>query len=318
MFYLFDFHGTLSGNSDATDADTRRLLEALLAVGHQVTVWSSNPGEVTPTWQRFLAARDIPLLDKADTIDTNRQIVAGAVVADDDYMILHVAGRLGASRVVHARDIMTLMPQAEPRENPPRSNWRVVYVDGTRVRNEIDPDFAHAGHWLVFDFIPEGEIWIDKFVPYSERNATIEHEVVEIGDMLDGANYDEAHKKALVAEAEVRRQGNVALGDCFRWAGHKVREFDELARPMLVHGLVRCDDGEYRWHAWIDVEGKIFDVNQPDGVDRYRWLKYAQPSNTERYTALDSLHELLRHGHWGPWVRGDNRRRSTITAQNTR
>lgn len=80
----------------------------------------------------------------------------------------------------------------------------VWLVDGEKIRDSVDIDFVEGGHDLVYDFIPENEIWIDKEVPASERRVILAHEADERKLMSGGMSYEEAHKRASRFEWNLR------------------------------------------------------------------------------------------------------------------
>jgi hypothetical protein len=87
----------------------------------------------------------------------------------------------------------------------------VWLVDGRLVRTSMNLDFTLGGHHLRYRFIPRREIWIDDAVAAAERPAILHHEAIEIGHMLRGKRYDEAHALASRAEARFRRAAAQAL-----------------------------------------------------------------------------------------------------------
>jgi hypothetical protein len=89
-----------------------------------------------------------------------------------------------------------------------RSIW---LVDGRLVRTSLNLDFTLGGHHLRYRFIPRREVWIDDAVAPGERAAILHHELVEIGHMLRGKRYDEAHALASRAEVRFRRAAARAL-----------------------------------------------------------------------------------------------------------
>ena len=80
----------------------------------------------------------------------------------------------------------------------------VKIVDGTHIRNTMDVDFCMASHGYYSDYIPKGEIWVDKSVPVAERPCLIAHEKFERSLMKRGMKYLEAHAKASVIERKCR------------------------------------------------------------------------------------------------------------------
>ena len=69
-------------------------------------------------------------------------------------------------------------------------------VNGQKVRRDINIDFVSGGHYLVYDYIPEKELWIDSELPPQEEDFITIHEVHECYLMQSGLGYDEAHEQA--------------------------------------------------------------------------------------------------------------------------
>jgi len=81
----------------------------------------------------------------------------------------------------------------------------VWLVDGRAVRSVFDIDFAEGGHDLVYNYVPQNEIWIDDDVSAKERLYVILHELCERSWIGKGLNYSQAHyEKASPLEWEVR------------------------------------------------------------------------------------------------------------------
>ena len=80
---------------------------------------------------------------------------------------------------------------------------QVFTVDGESVRNNYDVDFDGGGHHLVYDFIPLGEIWLEKTDKYPTK-FLFTHEIVELILMKQGMDYDTAHEFANSVEAVIR------------------------------------------------------------------------------------------------------------------
>jgi hypothetical protein len=84
-------------------------------------------------------------------------------------------------------------------------------VNGEMVRDKLDTDFTEGGHGLVYNYIPNNEIWLDDQVQPSERKAILAHELHENIDMNKGLKYDKAHQRASEFEHRIRMkyQGGV-------------------------------------------------------------------------------------------------------------
>ena len=87
-----------------------------------------------------------------------------------------------------------------------REGITVRYIDGKIVRNYLDPEFVMGGHDLVYDYIPDGEIWIDAKVDPVEALFVLCHEIVERDHMKKGKSYEVAHEHGSVVEREMRRK----------------------------------------------------------------------------------------------------------------
>jgi len=82
---------------------------------------------------------------------------------------------------------------------------KIFQVDGVSIRNNIMVDFIGGGHHLVYDFIPENEIWIEYSHGPDEQRMILAHELVEHLLMKHkGIKYNEAHNKANNVEAKLR------------------------------------------------------------------------------------------------------------------
>lgn len=79
-------------------------------------------------------------------------------------------------------------------------------VDGGFVRDNFFIDFTMGGHDLVYDFIPDKQIWIDDDTAEDERVHVVRHELDERGEMLEGEDYEEAHEDASEIEKEYREK----------------------------------------------------------------------------------------------------------------
>ncbi|MBF0553677.1 MAG: hypothetical protein HQK96_03885 [Nitrospirae bacterium] len=88
----------------------------------------------------------------------------------------------------------------------------IIYeVDGEYIRQNIYNDFNLGGNDMAYpNFIPKGEIWIDKETIGGARETTIAHEVTERKEMFNGKPYLDksgkqgAHIDAIQAEKDLR------------------------------------------------------------------------------------------------------------------
>ena len=90
------------------------------------------------------------------------------------------------------------------------NRYSVLLVNGAKVRSLFDPSFCFGGHWLVYDYIPEGQVWLDSVTDKKEQKYVLTHELYEIELMHKGKSYNNAHDYACAAEKEARRSSGVA------------------------------------------------------------------------------------------------------------
>lgn len=116
--------------------------------------------------------------------------------------------------------------------------WKVQYVDGDQVREEIDPSFSSGGHHEVYNYIPPFTIWIDAAVIETERPHIVVHEFVEWVFMyVSKLSYDFGHELAAAFEAESRRKrsGAIYRGEEHYPLRHKSDE--EVRQSMMMKTL---------------------------------------------------------------------------------
>ena len=88
-----------------------------------------------------------------------------------------------------------------------KTKIKVFIVDGEAVRNQYSVDFTEGGHWLVYNFIPKGEIWIDDDIEPNERKYILGHEIYEMRAMKNlKIPYEQAHKMASKYEKSLRQK----------------------------------------------------------------------------------------------------------------
>jgi hypothetical protein len=85
----------------------------------------------------------------------------------------------------------------------------VWIINGRLVRDYFFIDFTEGGHDLVYNFIPEKEIWIEEDLRRNERRFVLLHELHERNLMSNGINYESAHKSASMIERECRKNPKI-------------------------------------------------------------------------------------------------------------
>jgi hypothetical protein len=77
-------------------------------------------------------------------------------------------------------------------------------MNGRLVRSAFDIDFTAGGHDHVYEFIPEGEVWIDDAIEEKERGFVLLHELHERNRMAGGMAYGKAHAESSRLEFRCR------------------------------------------------------------------------------------------------------------------
>lgn len=86
-----------------------------------------------------------------------------------------------------------------------RDGKQVFLVDGGKIRDKIDVDFALGGNSARYSYVPEGELWVENTGSKKDVANTTIHEDREEGLMRRGQTYDQAHGTAS-REEEGRRK----------------------------------------------------------------------------------------------------------------
>jgi hypothetical protein len=82
---------------------------------------------------------------------------------------------------------------------------QVRVVDATKIRDRTDADFIGGGHWLVYDYIPRPQVWIERGFG-NEGRFLLAHELVEVCQMhYLGQSYRKGHRWANLAEGSLRK-----------------------------------------------------------------------------------------------------------------
>lgn len=85
-----------------------------------------------------------------------------------------------------------------------QGRFLIRFVDGSIVRQWIDPWFSFGGHHLIYDYVPCDEIWIDAKQHPKDAEYTLAHEIREWWLMGRGLPYHEAHDLATKYEKILR------------------------------------------------------------------------------------------------------------------
>ena len=116
-------------------------------------------------------------LTQADRVERRERRRAG-----DVRKVTHRGQGLPDPATVHERLWKTL-----------ESGVSVWVVNGRLVRSAYDIDFTAGGHDHVYEFVPQGEVWIDDAIEERERSFVLIHELHERNQMALGVPYSLAH-----------------------------------------------------------------------------------------------------------------------------
>jgi len=82
---------------------------------------------------------------------------------------------------------------------------KVWLIDGMWARCWYKTDYAEGGHFVVYPWVPKGEIWLERDCDERELKYIAAHEYLELRMMRDGGlGYDEAHEIASGIEFDFR------------------------------------------------------------------------------------------------------------------
>lgn len=141
--------------------------------------------------------------------------------------------------------------------------FKVLLVDGSRVKVVNSIEFVEGGNGYAYSFIPKDEIWIDGHLALHDRPFDIFHEIREAELMREGADYEDAHAIANPKELSLRRENGVGMTvsesaeEPARWR-RRVREYGE-------HFLAAADKygltSDHREAGYILPSGHMLDFS---------------------------------------------------------
>jgi hypothetical protein len=125
---------------------------------------------------------------EADRVERRERRRAG-----DVRKITHGGKELPDPKTVHERLWKTL-----------ENGTQVWIVNGRLVRSVFDIDFTPGGHDHGYEFVPQGQVWIDNDIGEKERGFVLLHELHERNRMADGVPYSKAHNESSRLEFRCR------------------------------------------------------------------------------------------------------------------
>jgi hypothetical protein len=127
-------------------------------------------------------------ITQADVVERRERRRAG-----DVRKVTHYGTKLPDPSAVHER----LWKKLE-------SGVSVWIVNGRLVRSVFDIDYTAGGHDHVYEFVPQGEVWIDDAIEENERGLVLLHELHERNRMAGGWPYSKAHAESSRLEFRCR------------------------------------------------------------------------------------------------------------------
>jgi hypothetical protein len=104
----------------------------------------------------------------------------------------------------HGRQLPDLKAVREKLWKKLENGVEVWIVNGRLVRSVFDIDFTAGGHDHVYEFVPQGEVWIDDAIEEKERGLVLLHELHERNRMAEGMPYSKAHNESSRLEFRCR------------------------------------------------------------------------------------------------------------------
>jgi hypothetical protein len=125
----------------------------------------------------------------------------------------------------------------------PEGPIKAWLIDGLYARCWYKTDYAEGGHFVVYPWVPKGEIWLETNCDFREQPYIAAHEYLELRMMRDGGlEYEEAHEIASNIEFDLRHEESdlpVAHGRRFRKSDLPALAAPEVYEHLRVHYLKR-------------------------------------------------------------------------------
>lgn len=92
---------------------------------------------------------------------------------------------------------------------------KVFQVDGGKIRDKIDTDFALGGNSARYSYVPKGELWVEETGGKIDKDEieTAKHEDREEKRMQKGETYNQAHSAATKIEKQERSKQASAISE---------------------------------------------------------------------------------------------------------
>ncbi len=172
--------------------------------------------------------------------------------------------------------------------------YKVWLVDGEYIRKNICEDFVNKGQHYHFKFIPKHEFWISKGTAKKEQEYYVEHLIVEYRLMKKGISFEEAFKKAAVAEKKERKRSKKVKKLA------KIKNHEELVKRVHKKLIKKYSEKIRVWLTNGELVRDIFDTDFAGGshnkVDNYVpkneiWLDDDMSEHERKFILLHELNE---------------------------
>ena len=175
-----------------------------------------------------------------------------------------------------------------------RGDLKVWVVDGAYVRGHIDEEFTNYGQHYRFNYIPKGELWLDREAAQDETQFFIDHLLAEHRLMAKGAPYE----KAIVEADRIERKERRSAGDfrLLRKRGHALPDAERVHKRLWK----QLENGVGVWIVSGRLVRSVFDVDFTEGGHDYVyefvpenevWIDDDIEEEERGYVLVHELHE---------------------------
>jgi hypothetical protein len=109
-------------------------------------------------------------------------------------------------------------------------------------------------------------------------------------------------RKAALAGTDPPRPPCQATERCYELAANALLHLPSDTSWRLVHGTVRGADGNGVEHAWLLVDDEVFDPAVGGFMSAAKHRASYRAVARVTYSQVEALTEILRAGHFGPWM----------------
>jgi len=149
-----------------------------------------------------------------------------------------------------------------------REGVAIWLVDGHFIRDRRDVEFTNGAHHFSRAYVPLHEVWVDREAPGAgELEFFVQHQLVERALMQQGLAYEDALRRASLAERRLRRESGVALVPAGVAAARVQVRRRPLRTPRALQQFVRDA-------IWLVSGRGVRDLFHPDFNQGGHGLRY--------------------------------------------